>query len=281
MNFLENQILHYISESHASVNFRRLHKHFKQTHQLEQEPLKEAVRSLVQAGRLCYRTDFGTSYLDISLNGPVKVSEHVFLKPPMSAAVAHPGQWEILLEEGAAFGRGDHPTTRLAVQLMDGLMHDSIWLKKKSSTVTLDIGTGSGVLAIVAAKMGTGRVQAVDIDPCAVFEARSNIRLNNVEKQVVLLNDLKEVDKGCCDLILANVRTPTLINLLPRILQMSATDSALIFSGIRTDEMDNLCDCYRQAGFFRMKMCSEKKWVALILARGEFQGDSGKRISIY
>jgi ribosomal protein L11 methyltransferase len=280
MNTLESQIFHYISESHASVSFRRLHRHFKQAHQLEPEPLKQAVRCLVQAGRLCYRTDFGTSYLDISINGTVKVSEHVFLKPLRSASVARPGQWEVVLEEGASFGRGDHPTTRLAIQLIDGLMHDGTW-QKKGLTLTLDIGTGSGVLAIVAAKMGMGRVQAVDIDPCAVFEARSNIRLNDVEKQVTLINDLKEVNKGCCDLILANMRTPTLIELLPRIVDMAANDNVLIFSGMRTDEMDNLCDRYCEAGFFLMKMCSEKNWGAVFFARGGFRGDTGERISEY
>jgi len=281
MNTLESQILQYISQSHVSVSFRRLHQHFKQARQLEPEPLKQAVRGLVQAGRLCYRTDFGTSYLDISITGPLKVSEHVFLKPRRGASVAHAGQWEIVLEEGAAFGRGDHPTTRLAIQLIDSFMGDETWQKKKTSTVTLDIGTGSGVLAIVAAKMGMGRVQAVDIDPCAVFEARSNIRLNNVQKQVTLINDLEEVGNGSCDLILANMRTPTLIKLLPRILEMAAADSVLIFSGMRTDEMDPLCDRYREVGFFRVKMCSEKNWGAVFFARGGFRGDSGERIPIY
>lgn len=280
MKTLESQIFHYISESRASVNFRQLHKYFKQAHQLEPELLKQAVRRLVQAGRLCYRTAFGNSYLDLSMNGPVNVSEHVFLKPPMCASVVHPGQWEIVLEEGASFGRGDHPTTRLAIQLIDEFMHDETW-QNKSSTVTLDIGTGSGVLAILAAKMGMGQVRAVDIDPCAVFEARSNIRLNNAEKQVTLINDLKEVNKGCCDLILANMRTPTLIELLPRIVDMAATDSALIFSGMRTDEIEQLCDRYRDAGFYRTKMRSEKEWGALFLSRGGFRGASGERISVY
>ena len=137
------------------------------------------------------------------------------------------------------------------------------------------------MLAIVAAKMGMGRVHAVDIDPCAVFEARANIRLNKVEKQVAVINDLKEVDSGCCDLILANMRTPTLITLLPRILEMAATDSGLIFSGMRTDEMEGLCERYREAGFFRIKMCSEKDWGALYLARGGFRGEIGKRTSTH
>jgi len=279
MNTLESQILHYISESHANVSFRRLQKHFKRSHQLEPKPLKKAVRRLVQAGRLCYRTDFGSSYLDVAINGPVKVSEHIFLKPPMSTSIAGSGQWDVVLEKGAAFGRGDHPTTRLAIQLIDDLLHGETWKGKKSSTLTLDIGTGSGVLAIVAAKMGMGWVKAVDIDPCAVFEARSNIRLNNVEKQITLINDLKEVDKGSCDLILANMRTPTLLKLLPRIVEMTAIDSVLILSGMRTDEMDRLCDQYHEAGFFQIKRCSEKNWGALFLARDEFRGDGRERIS--
>jgi ribosomal protein L11 methyltransferase len=273
MNPLDRQILHYVSESQASVTFRRLQRHFKTVHQVARERLKQAVKRLVQAGRLGYRTDFGTSYLDIAINGPVKVSEHVFLKPPMRASVAAPGQLDIVLEEGAAFGRGDHPSTRLAIQLIDGLLHDGPWQKKKTAMQALDIGTGSGVLSIVAAKMGVGRIQAVDVDPCAVFEARTNVQLNAVEGQVVLINDLEDVGRGGCDLILANLRTPTLMILLPQITEMVKTESVLILSGIHPEETDALCDRYRKAGFFRIKMCAEKGWRALLFARGDFRGD--------
>jgi len=243
--------------------------------------LKQAVRRLVQEGRLCYRTDFGNSYIDIALNGPVKVSEHIFLKPPMSTSVASPGQWDVTIENGAAFGRGDHPTTRLAIQLIDELLHNASWQKKPGSFRALDIGTGSGVLAITAAKMGIGRILAVDIDPCAVFEAQTNVRLNGVENQVELINDLREVERGSCDLILANLRTPTLYSLHSQIVNLAAPDNVLIFSGIRTEETARLCDRYRSAGFSRDNMCSRKNWSALLLARGEFQGEITKRISGY
>ncbi|WP_319522742.1 50S ribosomal protein L11 methyltransferase [uncultured Desulfosarcina sp.] len=277
MDSLDHQILHYISESRNSVSFRRLHQRFKYVHQLEAKPLKQAVKRLVQEGRLCYRTDFGSTYLDIAMNGPVKISEHVFLKPPASRSIAGQGEWEILLEKGAAFGRGDHPTTRLAIQLIDDLLHDTFWKEKKHSIMAIDIGTGSGVLAIVAAVIGVGRVKAVDIDPCAIFEARANIQLNKMEKQVVLIDDLQQVDSGCCDLILANLRTPTLMGFLPKILDLASIDSTLIFSGMRTDETVFVCDRYRAAGFFQVKLCSEKDWSALILSRGDFLRDTGKR----
>ena len=232
---------------------------------------------MVQEGRLCYRTDFGNTYLDIAMNGPVKISEHVFLRPPASGSIAGQGEWEILLEKGAAFGGGDHPTTRLAIQFIDDLLHDTFWEKKRPSLMAIDIGTGSGVLAIVAATLGVGRVMAVDIDPCAIFEARANIQLNQLEKQVVLIDDLQEVGCGSCDLILANLRTPTLMALLPKILELASIDCALIFSGIRTDETVHVCDRYRAAGFFQVKMCSEKDWSALILSRGDFLRAPGKR----
>jgi ribosomal protein L11 methyltransferase len=277
MNNLDLQILRYISESQAVVSFRRLYHDFKQAHQLKRDPLKQAVRRLVQGGRLRYRTDFGTTYLDIAIDGPMKVSEHVFLKPPMSASIAASGQCDVVLEQGAAFGRGDHPTTRLAIRLIDGLLHDEPWKEKKNSMRAIDIGTGSGVLAITAVKLGVGRMQAVDIDPCAVFETRVNARLNGVEKQVALIDDLNDVDSGDCDLILANMRTPTLIRLLPEIGQMAATESALVFSGIHTEEMDRLCDRYRSAGFFRLKTCSEKGWSAVFLARDEIRAGNRKR----
>lgn len=273
MNHLDRLIFHYISESQVSVNFRRLQNHFKTAHHVERELLKQAVKRLVQEGRLNYRTDFGISYLDIAINGPVKVSEHVFLKPLMSASMAAPGQLDVVLEEGAAFGRGDHPTTRLAIQLIDALLHDGPWQRKKRSIQALDIGTGSGVLSIVAAKMGVGRILAVDVDPCAVFEAHANVLLNAVERQVSLIDDLEDVDRGCCDLILANLRTPTLMSLLPQIVDMVKTDSVLILSGVHTEETNDLCDRYHNAGFFQTKKCSEKGWSALSLARGDFRGD--------
>jgi len=68
MDSRDRKILHYISESQTSVSFRCLHQHFKRSHQLDPKVLKQAVRRLVQEGRLCYRTDFGNSYLDIALN---------------------------------------------------------------------------------------------------------------------------------------------------------------------------------------------------------------------
>lgn len=281
MDTLDIQILRYISESRESVSFRRLHRHFKGSFQSESKSLKQAVRRLAQAGRLCYRTDFGTSYLDIAIDGPVKVSEHVFLKPPRIASVAGPGQLDVLLEKGAAFGRGDHPTTQLAIQLIDGLLHERPWQRKMRSVMALDIGTGSGVLAIAAAKMGVGRIQAVDIDPCAVFEARANIRLNGVEDQVVVIDNLQETGSGCCDLIVANLRTPTLMALLPRIVNMAATGSALIFSGMRAEETGRLRKRYRAAGFFERKICSEKGWCACLLVRGESQRHPTERISRY
>ena len=281
MDTLDIQILRYISESLTSVSFRHLHRHFQRTYRLDPKRLKQAVGRLVQAGQLYYRTDFGSSYLDIAINGPVKVSEHIFLKPAMCASGAGLGQWDVVLEKGAAFGRGDHPTTRLAIQLIDGLLHEKSWQKKRNSIVALDIGTGSGVLAIAAAKMGVGRIQAVDIDPCAVFEARANAQLNGVEKQMLLIDDLRHVARESCDLIFANLRTPTLMSVFFRIMEIAVKDSMLIFSGMRAEEAGQLCDKYRTAGFVRKKMITEKNWSALILARGEFGGDSVQRIPHY
>jgi ribosomal protein L11 methyltransferase len=180
-----------------------------------------------------------------------------------------PDQVVVTLDRGASFGGGEHPTTRLAIQLIDATLHRQHWMKKKQSLRAIDIGTGSGILAIAAAKIGLGCVCAVDTDPCAVFEARENVRLNRLEDRVLVLSgDLNRVE-GVYDFVFANLRAPTLLGMRSILEKKISAESVLIFSGVKTDETLQICEIYKEVGFFRCEKRSENGWSALCLIRGD------------
>ena len=264
----ELQVFRYIAESPSKVTFGSLKRHFCKTHPRKTKQLKQVVAGLIQTGRLCYTSHYGNSYLEISYDRPQAVSEHVIIKPPLCSLKALPGQCVVSLGRGAAFGGGEHPTTRLAIQLIDALLHLPDWLPRRNSCRAIDVGTGSGILAIVAAIMGVGWVCGIDSDPCAVFEARDNVRLNQVEKRVRILDVALDGITGSYDLVFANLRMPTLFGLWSALEKKIADDSVLVFSGLKTEETAAICEFYAKAGFFVHQKRSENGWTALCLARG-------------
>lgn len=267
------QVLRFIAESSSKVTFCGLKRHFCKTRRDDPKKLKQVVAGLIQSGQLRYTTHFGNSFIEISYDQPRTVSDHVIIKPPSCSLKALPGQCLVSLDRGAAFGGGEHPTTRLAIQLIDAVLHQPNWQARRHAWRAIDVGTGSGVLAIVAAKMAVGSVCGIDSDPCAVFEARENVRLNQVEKRVRILNEDLNGLTGTYDLVFANLRMPTLFNLWSALEKNVEDESILIFSGLKSEETEPICAFYEKVGFFVCQKRSEKGWSALCLARGSFLDD--------
>jgi len=266
----KTQILRFIAESPSKVSFSCLKRHFNNTQPCDPKEVKRWVASLIQSGQLCYTSHFGNSFIEISYDQPQAVSDHVVIKPPLSSLEAPPGRYVISLGRGAAFGGGEHPTTRLAIQLIDDVLHLPYWQEKRLACRAIDIGTGSGVLSIVAAIMGVGSVCGIDSDPCAVFEARENVRLNHLEERVEILADDLSAITGSYDLVFANLRMPTLFGLRSDLEKKTNEESVLIFSGLKTDEVRPICAFYEESGFLLKQKCSEKGWSAICLTRGPF-----------
>ena len=277
----ELQVLRLIAESPSKVTFGSILRHFCKTNRRNPKRLKQLVAGLIEDGRLCYTSHYGNSFIEISYDQPQAVSEHVIIKPPLRSLNALPGQCVISLGRGAAFGGGEHPTTRLAIQLIDALLHLPSWQDRRRACRAVDIGTGSGVLAIVAAKMGVGLVCGVDTDPCAVFEARDNVRLNQVETRVRILNEDMDGITGSYDLVFANLRMPTLFGLWPAMEKKIADDSLLVFSGLKPEEAAAICDFYAEVGFFIHQKRSEMGWTAVCLARGRILDEALSPTSVY
>lgn len=267
MTINKPDIVRFISNAVTTVDFNALRLAFSARSPVAVRALKRAVKDLMEDRILCYVTQFGRSAIQLSYNHPVCVSPHVVLKPDQCKYHPAPNQYVISLVRGAAFGGGEHPTTRMCIQLIDDCLSSKDIIPRKETVSCLDIGTGSGVLAIVAAMMGIKSVLAVDNSPCAIHEARKNIFQNGLEKKIRVEDKALDTLFDRYGLVLANLRMPTLIALGAILDVLVEYPGHLIFSGIKTEETGFILDAYSRFGFSPSKTLSEKGWDAVWLSR--------------
>jgi ribosomal protein L11 methyltransferase len=268
MGIPESFILRIISESPAKVSFKALKDTLRKSHRMSTKELKHSLAKLVASGTVCYTSHYGRSFIELSYGQPQSISDHIVIKPPRLSFATAKGQLSITLERGASFGGGEHPTTRMAVQLIDALLHRPPWWEKKETLQALDIGTGSGVLAIVAAKIGVGRVYGIDNDPCSIHEARNNVGNNKLADRIDISDTELNNHARSYEMIFANIRTPTLIAMCETIDEKAKPECVLVLSGMREEETPSVCDKYRTVGFEGVEKREEKGWAAVCLARG-------------
>lgn len=199
-----------------------------------------SIKELVADGTLQYTSHFNTTHLELNFCKPVRISQRIVLMPQgHTCDPSDDGIRVIRMIQGGAFGIGDHPTTRLALRAVDRVMAQYLAQGLLRGIRALDIGTGSGVLAMAAAGLGAEEVLALDIDHLALHEARRNIHLNKMEKTIVVTDEPVENLAGVSyDLIMANLRPPTLKQILPRLQAVSSPNCHWIISGFRCEAMD-------------------------------------------
>lgn len=222
------------------------------------------INYLVRTGFFRYVYEYGQTYLEKNYAGVVPLSERVTMAPPGIDIPAVPGRVVIRIMAGAAFGDCRHPTTRLSVRAIDAVLSQAGDSGGKRRA--LDIGTGSGILAITAAALGQDRVLATDIDPCARKEARENVMINRLEEKVTVSDcPLTSID-GCFDLIIGNLRPPTLIRYAGQIMKKTAPGGAVVLSGFKEESVVRLLSSYND-GFDRVWTQSEGGWCAVVLKK--------------
>ena len=172
--------------------------------------------------------------------------------------------YAIEIDAGRAFGTAHHGTTRGCLLAIDRIAKRSDWQR------VLDLGTGSGVLAIAAAKASTARVLASDIDPVAVAVARENIRQNGALRTIRTIVSAG-VDRGdirrCApfDLIVANILAAPLIKLAPRIVKLVAPGGHIVLSGLLDAQAREVSATYLRLGLALETRLSLEGWTTLIL----------------
>lgn len=168
---------------------------------------------------------------------------------------------EIVLDPELAFGTGSHATTRMCLALLDGLPTEL--LKER----VLDLGTGTGILAIAAAFLGASEVWAVDNDPIAVQVAGRNVESNGVGKIVSVMEGSIDDLEGPFHIVLANLSASLLVKLAVPICDALDPVGTLIISGVMTGEREVVLKCFSDHGLNSADVLTEDVWVAAALSR--------------
>lgn len=185
-----------------------------------------------------------------------RVGQRLVIKPSWEDYDQLEGDLVIEMDPGMAFGCGTHATTVLCLQLLEKYMRPGISV--------YDIGTGSGILAVAAARLGAGRVSAVDIDPVACKAALENAVRNNVSAHVsVRQGNLAELLDNGADLIVANILADVIAGFAPAAADALLPGGIFIASGIIRDKAEMVRTALKAAGLTVCEQLEEGLWVAL------------------
>lgn len=191
-----------------------------------------------------------------------------YFKPERIGKVVIKPSWEeynpvsdeviVELDPGMAFGTGTHPTTRLCIMLLQEIA--------SGQTDMLDIGTGSGILGLVAAKLGIPKILATDIDPLAVRVAAENISRNHLEAAFeVMVGDLLDLNQDRkFHLVVANIITDAILKLIPGIHKVLEPGGLFLASGIIEERSHEVKSAFTKHGLTLVKTLSEQDWVGLL-----------------
>ncbi len=229
------------------------------------DEIKEAINSLPS-----YQFDLGKNNIQIAevheeewatawkqYYKPVKVSNSITIIPTWEEYTPSPEETIIELDPGMAFGTGTHPTTVLCIQSLERVM--------QGGERVIDVGTGSGVLSIAAAKLGASQVLGLDLDDVAVKSATLNVKLNQEETVVsIKQNHLLEQIEGSYDLIVANILAEVIVQCIQEAATLLKKNGIFITSGIIKRKKQEVKEAMVAGGFQIEEILEMDDWVAII-----------------
>lgn len=195
---------------------------------------------------------------------PIHIGKKLVIVPAWEKYDAKPEEIIVRMDPGMAFGTGTHETTRLVIGLLEKYT--------KPGCLMLDVGTGSGILAICASKLGAGQCRAYDIDPMSVRVANENIKDSGLSNITCDRSDLlKQVDlnNGQYDLICANIVADIIIRMSPDVGSYLKKDGVLLVSGIILERSQDVIDCLLDNGFRIIEKVEENGWCAMAVTHAE------------
>ena len=202
--------------------------------------------------------------------GVMRIGRGIVIRPSWRRHRPAPGETVVALDPGMAFGTGLHPTTRLCVAGLERWADDGLLAgggADGAGASVLDVGCGSGILAIVAARLGAARVVGVDTDPIAVEATAANARRNRVARRVRAVAGSLPAPGEPFDLVLANLIAGVLVALAPQLASAVRPGGRLLASGIFVDREDEVRTAFGDAGLQVVDRTAEGDWVALDVSR--------------
>jgi ribosomal protein L11 methyltransferase len=190
---------------------------------------------------------------------PIHVSERFVIAPSWNMG-DDIKKTVIIIDPKMTFGTGYHETTRLMIRLMENYI--------KTNNSVLDVGTGTGILAIAAAKMGAKNIVGIDIDEWSLDNGIENIRRNNVEKEVAIrIGSLEVVPESNFDIILANIFRNTILDLMDAMLQKLSPKGRIILSGLLGADQPIIEEALNERNLKIISVLRENDWIAVATER--------------
>ena len=236
------------------------------------DELDALIKNELQQLQSTFTMDFGPLNMSITMADesgwddwkmqypPISMTEYLTIIPNWAEYSPREKERVIRIEPGIAFGTGDHPTTRLAIQAMSQHL-------TPESTV-FDVGTGSGIIALSAGALGAQSVTALDLDETATANAQHHVDMNQLGSVVqVQTNNLLEGISATASIIVANIITPILLRLLDDAYRCLEPEGVFIMSGIQEGEEQELISAASAIGFVDISKTVDSGWVCLVCGK--------------
>lgn len=190
----------------------------------------------------------------------IRVSDRIVIKPTFKKYSAKENEIVLTIDPKMSFGTGEHQTTKLILRLLEKHVQKGMRV--------LDVGSGTGILAIAAVKLGAKKSIAVDFDEICLENCKENCALNGVENSIeVLTGEIDDVKEDEFDLILANIQKNVLLEIAEKIILKLNQKGIVILSGLLESDKDEIEKKYHSLGFKTKQIEQMDEWIAVVFAR--------------
>jgi ribosomal protein L11 methyltransferase len=187
----------------------------------------------------------------------IRVSDRIVIKPSFKNYEAKENEIVLIIDPKMSFGTGEHQTTKLVLRLLEKIVNPGMKV--------LDVGSGTGILAITAIKLGAKKAVAVDFDEVCLENCKENCAINNVENSVeVITGEINDVNEKDFDLIIANIQKNVLIEIAGKIKSKLNHNGIVILSGLLESDKDDIEKKYCSLGFATIEIEHMDEWIAIV-----------------
>ena len=244
----------------ARYCLKQLHRYYKDLQQLYPElPTLKVLQEDVQD------EDWAETWK--TFFKPIRVGSGIVVKPSWESYEPRANQVVIEIDPERAFGTGNHPSTALCIEILEHIISSVSAGEGDSGSSVLDVGTGSGILGIVAARQGAQRVLGLEIDPEALEAAQRNVDRNGVgEIMSVTLTPLDQVEQTF-DVVVANLTASLLTHMADDLVGHISAQGLLLLSGIVAEQVEEVAKCFQTHYFKVVDSRATEEWHAILLRR--------------